>query len=93
MTRMYAKKPFAPPYCHKGIVLYQKKISVDFLGFKIGQIPFFCQIQNFCQIQKRERAIQRRKYTAVCGSCIAYKTKIYAVATNKLFWLSQLRIS
>ena len=90
---MYVKKPFAPPYYHKGIVVYQKKFSLDFLPLKIGQIQNFCQIQIFFQIQKRERAIQRRKYTAVCGSCIAYKTKLYAVATNRLFGLEQLRIT
>ena len=93
MIRMYAKKPLAPPYSHKGIVKYQKNFSVDFLDVKISRISFFCQIQNFCQIQKWERAIQRRKYTAVCGSCIAYRTKLYAVATNKLFGLEQLRIT
>jgi hypothetical protein len=30
MMRIYEKKAFAPPYNHKGIVMYQKKNSVDF---------------------------------------------------------------
>lgn len=35
MMRMYAIKPFAPPHCHKVIVIYQKKISVDFWRFSV----------------------------------------------------------
>lgn len=30
MMRIYKKKAFEPPYNHKGIVIYQKKISVEF---------------------------------------------------------------
>lgn len=39
MMRIYAIKAFAPPFHHKSVVIYQKKISMDFLGVSV-RFPF-----------------------------------------------------
>ena len=55
----YAIKPFAPPYCHKGIVIYQKKFSGDFwrVSVRFSNLfsPLFFRLRFRTVIQAHRR--------------------------------------